>query len=386
MLRNSFLLFMLLLSSLSFGQVKSEYALIDQKISKIPYNLTNSTSSIANYINSIFRTDSEKIRAIFYWTASNINYDLDNVFNAYSNESTENLIKKTLESRKGVCINYAEIFNDIAHKVGIESVIIEGYTKQNGILDKVAHAWCGAKIDNKWYVFDPTWGSGYANKGRFFKKINNYYFKAEPNKMISSHMPFDYLWQFLHYPVTNQDFYDGKIQINTSKKQFDFEREISRYENLSEIDQLIASAKRIDKNGVKNALVFERLSSKKREIEYYKQKIIVEEFNSIVNLYNEGINEFNEFIKYKNKQFKPIISDEDIRIMIDSPLDKLLNCQELLNNLGEVDKNNLQNVNAIRRALVETIKQVDEQEMFVTRYLSKSNMVRKSMFTKVTWF
>jgi tetratricopeptide (TPR) repeat protein len=386
MLRNSFLLFMLLLSSLSFGQVKSEYALIDQKISKIPYNLTNSTSSIANYINSNFRTDSEKIRAIFYWTASNINYDLDNVFNAYSNESTENLIKKTLESRKGVCINYAEIFNDIAHKVGIESVIIEGYTKQNGILDKVAHAWCGAKIDNKWYVFDPTWGSGYANKGRFFKKINNYYFKAEPNKMISSHMPFDYLWQFLHYPVTNQDFYDGKIQINTSKKQFDFEREISRYENLSEIDQLIASAKRIDKNGVKNALVFERLSSKKREIEYYKQKIIVEEFNSIVNLYNEGINEFNEFIKYKNKQFKPIISDEDIRIMIDSPLDKLLNCQELLNNLGEVDKNNLQNVNAIRRALVETIKQVDEQELFVTRYLSKSNMVRKAMFTKVTWF
>jgi len=266
---------MLLLSSLSFGQVKSEYALIDQKISKIPDNLTNSTSSIANYINSNFKTDSEKIRAIFYWTASNINYDLDNIFNVNSNESTENLIKKTLESRKGVCINYAEIFNDIAYKVGIESVIIEGYTKQNGILDKVAHAWCGAKIDNKWYVFDPTWGSGSVYKGKFFKKINNNYFKAEPNKMISSHMPFDYLWQFLHYPITNQDFYDGKIQINTSKKQFDFEREISRYDNLSEIDKLIASAKRIDKNGVKNAMVFERLSSKKREIEYYKQKIIV---------------------------------------------------------------------------------------------------------------
>lgn len=51
-----------------------------------------------------------------------------------------------------------------------------------------------------------------------------------------------------------------------------------------------------------------------------------------------------------------------------------------------MDKNNLQNVNAIRRVLIETIKQVDEQEMFVNKYLSKSKIVRKTMFTKTTWF
>lgn len=386
MLRNSFLLLLLFFSISNVGQVKSEYALIDSQISKIPDNLTHSTSSIANYINSNFDTDSEKIRAIFYWTASNINYDLDNLYGAKANKSNENAINKALETRKGVCINFAEIFNEIAYKVGIESVIIEGYTKQNGAVDNLAHAWCGAKIDNKWYVFDPTWGSGGVYKGKFLKKINNYYFKAEPNKIISSHMPFDYMWQFLHYPITNQEFYSGKTSINKTKNPFDFEKEISEYENLSEIDKLIASAKRIEKNGVKNTMIFERLSSKKREIEYHKQKTVVEEFNTIVNFYNEGIHEFNSFINYKNKQFKPFIPDEEIRRMIDDPMEKLLKCQELIDNLGEIDKKNLSNVNAIRKALAETLQQVEEQELFVTKYLSKSNIVRKTMFTKVTWF
>ena len=28
--------------------------------------------------------------------------------------------------------------------------------------------------------------------------------------MIASHMPFDYLWQFLNSPMTNQEFISGK--------------------------------------------------------------------------------------------------------------------------------------------------------------------------------
>ncbi|HLF53364.1 transglutaminase domain-containing protein [Flavobacterium sp.] len=384
-MKNIFSLFILLLSGLSFGQVQNEYASIDNQISKMPDNLSNSTKSIASYINANFKTENEKIRAIFYWTSSKISYDINNMYAVNFNETSEEKIKKTLETKKGICINYAEIFNDIANKVGIKSIIIEGYTKQMNKVDYVPHAWCAAKIDNKWYVFDPTWGSGYVNKNKFVRKVNNYYYKTDPTKIISSHMPFDYMWQFLNYPVTNQEFYTGKTQVNKSKTYFDFATEISNYEKLSEVDKLTTSVGRMEKNGVKNAMIFDRVSGKKREIENFKQNEVVADFNNIVSIYNEGVNELNEFINYRNKQFKPVVSDEEIKKMIESPMNKLLNSQELINNLGQIDKNNKASVNSVRKSIAETLKQATEQEMFVMKYLSKSKIARKSMFYKATW-
>ena len=131
-MKNIYLILSLFLSVLSFGQNQTEYTLIDNQISKIPNSSTYSTKGIANYINSNFRTDNDKIRAIFYWTASNISYDMDNRFTSNSRETSENKIKNILKSRKGVCSDYTEIFNDLANKVGIKTVIISGYTKQKG--------------------------------------------------------------------------------------------------------------------------------------------------------------------------------------------------------------------------------------------------------------
>jgi transglutaminase/protease-like cytokinesis protein 3 len=198
----------LFFSVFSFAQNNLVYDLIDKKIALIPQQSTTSTKEIANYIEANFKTDNEKIRAIFYWTASNISYDVANMFAVNFGETTQDRITKTLKTKKGICGDYAAIFNEIASSVGIKSVVISGYTKQNGKISDLAHAWCAAKIDNKWFVFDPTWGSGSLTNGKFVKKINNYYFKAEPSKIISSHIPFDYLWQFLNYPITNGEFYE----------------------------------------------------------------------------------------------------------------------------------------------------------------------------------
>lgn len=236
------------ISILSFGQVNAGYALIDKKMVAIPNQLTYSTDSIAKYIKANFKTENDKIRAVFYWTASNISYDVKNVFKV--DETEQEKIEKSLKTRKGVCIHYALIFNEISRKIGIESYVIEGYTKQNGkVGEDLAHGWCAAKIDNKWYLFDPTWGSGSVNKNVFTRKMNNYYFKMDPGKIITSHIPFDYLWQFLNHPITNAEFYAGKTQIDKTKKYFDFEKEIARQNSLSEIDQVFESAARIEKNG-----------------------------------------------------------------------------------------------------------------------------------------
>jgi transglutaminase/protease-like cytokinesis protein 3 len=183
----------------------NEYASIDKIALQLPDSLAKTTDQIATYINSNFKTDKDKSRAIFIWVASNIQYDIDNMFAINFYEKDEDKISKPLQTRKGICENYASLFTDICLKSGLKSFRIEGYTKQNGFTDYIPHAWSAALIDTTWFLFDPTWGSGYVNGGKFFKKINNDYFKADPLNLIKSHMPFDYLWQFLNYPITNQE-------------------------------------------------------------------------------------------------------------------------------------------------------------------------------------
>ncbi len=385
-MKNIYLILSLFLSFLSFGQSQTEYTLIDNQISKIPNSSTYSTKGIANYINSNFKTDNDKIRAIFYWTASNISYDMDNRFTSNSRETSENKIKNILKTRKGVCSDYTEIFNNLANKVGIKTVIISGYTKQNGEIDTISHAWCASRINNRWYLFDPTWGSGFVNNGRFSKKIDNSYFKVSPSQSISSHIPFDYLWQFLNYPITNQEFYEGKTQINKSKEYFDFESEIAKYELSSEIDKLYDSAERIEKNGVENNLILERLKNKDKNISYLRQKINTEKLNMIANDCNQAINLLNDFIYYRNKQFSPTLPDNQIKSMIEAPKEKLIECQNAIYNVGYVGNENSSSLASLKKSIKNALAQTEEHLTFVKNYLNKSNSVRKGMFTKTTWY
>lgn len=78
-----FILIIFIFNSLKVFSQKndvSNYVNIDKKVMLIPDSLTKTTNQIANYISSNFLNENEKIRAIFYWVASTIQYDIDNMF------------------------------------------------------------------------------------------------------------------------------------------------------------------------------------------------------------------------------------------------------------------------------------------------------------------
>jgi hypothetical protein len=381
-----YILLSLFFSLIIYGQANSKYDLVDKKMAKIPLNSSTSIGLVAEYINANFKTEEEKIRATFYWTASNISYDVENMFAMNVNETPEDRIVKTLKNKKGICGDYAAVFNKIAALIGIQSVVISGYTKQNGKIASLSHAWCAAKIDNKWSIFDSTWGSGSLMNGKFTKKINNYYFKVQPEKIIASHIPFDYLWQFLNYPITNAEFYEEKIQMDKSKKFFDFEKEIARQASLSEIDQLFESANRIAENGLKNALIVESYESKKKNSTSLRQNANIEKLNSIVSEMNEAVVLLNDFILYRNNKFKPSFPDDDINSMIQKPRTKLIKCQNDIYTIGSLGSENSSYLLSIKNSIESNLKIVEDQALFVKNYLSKSKIVRKTMFSKVTWF
>jgi hypothetical protein len=117
-----------------------------------------------------------------------------------------------------------------------------------------------------------------------------------------------------------------------------------------------------------------------------KDEVEVLKVNRIVSLYNEGVSELNTFITFRNNQFKPSVSDDEIRKMITSPKDKLLKSKELIDSIGTVSKNNQANITSLSNGINQTIAQSEEHFLFVEKYLSKSKLARKTMFTKVSFF
>jgi hypothetical protein len=237
-------------------------------------------------------------------------------------------------------------------------------------------------------MFDPTWGSGYISNGKFTRKINNDYFKVNPSTLIKSHMPFDFLWQFLKHPVTNQEFYEGKTQQNKSKPFFSYTDSIAAYEKQNYIEQLTASAERIERNGVKNSLIYDRLKHIKEEIENDRQSQSINLYNSAVSDYNDGINKFNEFINYRNKQFTPKKTDPEIQSMIDDADNKLNGGKEKLRDIKNPDANIISMMSQLSKSIDDAATHVKEQQDWLKLYFSKGKSGRKSMFyeRKVTWF
>ena len=364
----------------------NEYAAIDEKALRMPDSSATTPESMAAYINASFKSDREKARAAFIWIATNIQYDIGNMFALNFYETREEKVAKALKSRKGICANYAALFNAICSKAGIRCYEVEGYTKQNGFTDYIPHAWCIAYVDTDWYIFDPTWGSGYVSNAKFIPKVNNYYFMTRPSDIIHSHMPFDYLWQCLYYPVTNQQFYEGKVAEDKTTPYFNFPDSISSYEKLEKTDAYADEARRIEKNGVKNSMIFDRLQHLRREVEVERQNERVGFYNSAITDYNRSTSDFNAYIDYYNKQFKPVKPDTAIREMLNTAAGHLKAAASKLDQIKQPDAATANMIASFRKQIGDLSAHVDEQQAWLDKYFAKGKMGRKMMFTKYTWF
>lgn len=365
------------------------YADIDKRALQLPDSLSKTTATIASYIDGNFSNTNDKVRAIYTWLASNIGYDIENMFAINFYAPKEEKITKPLATRKGICENYAALFTDICTKLSIPVYTIEGYTKQNGFTDYIPHAWNAAYLDSNWYLFDATWGSGYISAGKFYQKLNNNYFKVSPSTLIKSHMPFDYLWQFLHYPITSQEFVEGKTSINNSKPFFNYIDSIKAYEKQPRLEQLASAAQRIEKNGIRHSLVYDRLRHIKEEIEYSKQGAVISKqinavnlYNSAVADYNDGLLKLNDYINYYNKQFTPVKPDAEIQGMIDSSSSKIHDARKKLGDIKEPDSNVIAMSAQLNKAIDDISKNISEQQEWLKTYFSKNKSQRRSMFYK----
>jgi transglutaminase/protease-like cytokinesis protein 3 len=370
------------------------YAQIDAMALTLPDSSAETVDKIAGYINAHFNTPTEKARAIFIWIAYHIQYDVVNMFALNFYDDPAENIARPLHTRKGICVNYAALFTAICNQAGIRSLVVEGYTKQRGFVGYIPHAWCGAVIDGNWYLFDPTWGSGYVENNQFVRKLNESYFKATPETFIGTHMPFDPLWQFLYYPVTTEDFFNGKTAQDKSKPYFNYPDSLKVYEALADVDREAAAAYRIEKNGVRNSPTADMIrhlradvENHKRQMEADRQNRIVDAFNVASHTYNNAVYQFNAFVNYYNTQFKPSKPDAEIQQMLDSADHQLQAAKTaaVAIVLTPADSRIQQPLQQLKDVMGQLEPRVRDMREWLAKYLSKGKLGRKSMFYKFSW-
>ena len=242
--------------------------------------------------------DREKTYAVYAWVAQNIEYDFLGVENVTLGFESSRVISEALEKRKGVCQHYAELFHALAAASGLKSIVVFGYTRQNGKIDKVPHAWNALMIDSAWYLFDPTWGSGYFDGSAYQHAFREKYFMVQPQQMISSHMPFDPLFQFLNNPVSHENFKKGKFI--PGEQPIDFTNEINDYLSLPEEQQVKESMERIQDFGIANTMVRGYYSNLNRRHKVYVANQQVDLHNQAIELFNEVVTQYNQYASEMN--------------------------------------------------------------------------------------
>jgi len=363
-------------------QAGNPYTLTDLKARQIQNSLTSNTADIAAYILDNFSTDHEKVRAIYTWIATHISYDIGRMLViSYDTAENEKIIQ-TLKTRKGICENYSALFEELCRKTGIPCYVIEGYTRQNGSIDQIPHSWCAARLEEAWYMFDPTWGSGYISERKFIKQFNNDYFMIRPADLIQTHMPFDYLWQFLPYPVSREEFSKGKILLKKTGTPFNFQDSITVYEKLDKIAQVRETIRRIENNGTKNNLVRDRLRFLIQELEIEQQNVTVRQYNAAVGDYNTGISSLNAFIQYRNQKFTPVKPDAEIREMIDFAVVRFRASLGILHGIILSDPVASANISSLDETCQQALANAKEQQNWLEKYLAKEQNERPSMFYK----
>ncbi len=373
-----FIVLLFFTCNITNGQINKRFSSVDKIALEIPDSLTTSVKDIASYINSMSLSDENKLRVIYIWIASNIKYDTENMY-SFSFDSID-IINETLITRQGICFNYAKLFNDISNKVGVKSKIIYGYTKQNGQVAYNPHSWCVSMIDSKWYIFDPTWGSGFIQKSKFVQKIDDTHFKMSAKKAIKTHMPFDPIWQLSNFPITNQAFCNQSTSQKNRKNPFNFIDSLKVYEKQSEIDRLISKRARIANNHINSFLIYTVVQQLDNQIESYYHENTVGKYNSALYTYKEGIYLLNRFIEHRNNQFLPNNGDAELRQNLDSIQNSF---QVSMNHLESIDNPKVElelSINQLIRSIKATTKEVNEHSLFLEKYMKTEKKARKSLF------
>ena len=352
-----------------------DYTKVDKRAESVPGNL-KTAKDITRYLTKGLNSPTEKVRIIYFWMAHAIRYDIAKMNSNETYTDPQQLVDEVLKTRKGVCANYAALFHACCQSAGIQSYIIEGYTRQNDKIVPLAHAWNAVYIDGRFYNIDVTWAAGYVRGKKYFQQFRDNYFMILPVDFIKTHMPFDPVWQFSNNPVTHNDFESNDFAALKKQSDFNFGDSINTMSRLSTAEKSKREIRRITKAGITNKMIRDKVVQN-------RQSIATEVYNSSANNFNKGVVKYNEYIQYKNTQFNKLaIKDDKILELLSSARRLFESAEESLSNLNADDSDLKNPIHSMEISIKRMTKSLDEEDAFMSKYIKTSKPLRLILFYK----
>ena len=207
-----------------------DFTKIDAYVKSLGPLTTMSMGTINNVVSNKFTDKMDKARAIYYWVAHNITYD---VKAARSNSNAKNIPAEVLLTRKATGLGFASLFQDMCSSADIRCLTVDGFvkynTKQIGEKDQeINHSWAVVQLGEspeEWYYVDAAFGSGYLNADmkEFTKAYTDAYFFTEKASFNLQHFPDNQAWKLGNAPKSKKDFFDMPV-VKTAAVEFEIKK------------------------------------------------------------------------------------------------------------------------------------------------------------------
>lgn len=343
----------------------TDYSKVDEQSHYVPFQFKTPVE-IAKYLTHNLRSDEEKVRSIYFWIANTIRFDPIQVPGTdyrFSILGKRNFLKEVLDSHKGVCQHYAVLFDTLCRSVGIKSYFVCGYTRNNGQLSELSHAWNAVMLDGKYYDIDVTWSAGYIEDDKFRQEFHDDLFLVSPAKFISSHIPFDPVWQFLDNPVTHYSVQKNDFSHPKTPKRFNYSDSIKSISTRDILTNLISETIRIQKFGITNKLIQEYYYSNLRNIDLLRYNLVVRNFN-------QAIENFNAYMTSKSHQSNEVtVIDNKAQNRFILSRQQLEQAETELKSVTVNDEWVAKNITGLQNAITKLKKELENEEIILKKIL-----------------
>ncbi|KAK8034479.1 cytokinesis protein 3 [Apiospora rasikravindrae] len=175
-------------------------------ISSLP-PMTTAVTLATTYVCRPYRSDVQKLRAIFTWVAEKINWEED-----FEGDVDT---RRVIQTKRGCAEEYAVLVQEMCASVGLHSEIVRGYLKTPGeipetsIMPRSNHWWNAVIVDNEWRIMDCCLASAsnpnrslYSSSGNV--NADSWWFLTQPSEICWTHIPEHHSQQHLCPPVPHE--------------------------------------------------------------------------------------------------------------------------------------------------------------------------------------
>lgn len=196
---------LLVLLMLCSWSSKAQYRAIDRHAKNAPDSLRSDLPALAEWLTATADSETGKARALYTWTSHFLSYDEQA---SREGRRINNSIRDILKRRRGLCMDYALLFQALAHYAGLHCAVVDGYAlpalqPPRALPSAPDHSWNAVWADGQWQLLDVTWASA---DDALQQQFGTDYFFTPPAIFLLSHVPAAPLWQLLPCPLPIEDF------------------------------------------------------------------------------------------------------------------------------------------------------------------------------------